>query len=804
MSTVAMFGEESSSQLKYNPIIDNTFYQNYTASEELGSFLSRPVLIKTVTVNELTDTSFNVAPWDAFFNDTRIKKKLDNYSLLSCNLNIKIIVNASPFYYGLFLVDYQPLTTFTPSTIKSLATYSDDLIPRSQRPHLWLYPQTCSGGDMVLPFFYYKNWLRVNNRADFQAMGTLSFTTAVQLLNANSVAGTGMSVQMYAWASDVRVSAPTVALALQSGEEKTIDEYTHNGPISKVASTIADITYTLGSIPIIGKYFKASSAVAMGVANGASVLGFTNVPVIDPVEPFKNQPFPGLASSEISVPIDKLAIDPKNELSVDPRIVGLSGCDEMDISYLVQKESYLGNVSWTAANLVDDLLFGANVVPEMSLHNGVFRNAAPMAHLQHMFRFWRGDIIFRFKIICSKYHRGRLRITWDPEGDIVTDSVSSSVAFTKIVDITEEVDFEVRVPYMQTTPWLRTLDTLQTEYWGGSSYTYNRLLGQSNGMLTIRCFTLQTSPVASAPVFISVFVRGAENLEFSTPKEMPRNTTYFDLQSGEELSYESPSVFEIPHESNPDDSLVCMGEVVRNTRTLLRRSSLSAIRALGINEDSRCILYTSTMSRFPLYRGYDANGVDSAKGTLVPASNFSYNFVFVTPYNWLAPCFVGRRGSSMWHVNTNSATTMTHMRALRYQNTQNSGDYYGRSVSTLPGSFQNSAYARFFVANMQSGNTGEALTNQRTQTGLSVYLPMYSRYRMQTTGYLLETKGTSVDDSDIDRWRLENLTPATSAAGNDISSTYVEYHHSVGTDFSLLFFLNVPTMIILSDPNPAT
>lgn len=96
---------------------------NYLAGDtsqnvELGDFLSRPVEIYNIDWAEgfeLDSATINVKPWFKFFDNAAIKKKLDNYYMVKCNLKVKFIINASPFYYSAVLVSYEPLTSFNPA-----------------------------------------------------------------------------------------------------------------------------------------------------------------------------------------------------------------------------------------------------------------------------------------------------------------------------------------------------------------------------------------------------------------------------------------------------------------------------------------------------------------------------------------------------------------------------------------------------------------------------------------------------------------------------------------------------------------
>lgn len=217
----------------------------------LSDFLSRPVNIATYTWNESDvaggfDVTFN--PWHLYFNDTNIKYKLNNFAFIKCNLRLKIMINASPFYYGALLMHYRPMSGIHGDNVISVypsPTETDifmRLMPYSQRPHLWIYPQNSEGGEMVLPFFYYKEWLSVGLASDFTNMGQIKIVNVTTLQSATGAVGEGVNIQVFAWAENVTLSGPTTALSMQAGV--VADEY-GQGVISKPASAVAGIASRL-------------------------------------------------------------------------------------------------------------------------------------------------------------------------------------------------------------------------------------------------------------------------------------------------------------------------------------------------------------------------------------------------------------------------------------------------------------------------------------------------------------------------------------------------------------------------------
>lgn len=797
---VQFLDENEGYSVGYTAQPDSVMVSDETPGVDLTNFLKRPVRIINFTwlESDAVGVIRSFDPWFLFFNDARIKYKLNNFAFIQADLKIKVMINASPFYYGAMIVAYQPLQNLTPTTIVNDAG-TRWFMPYSQRPHLWIFPQNNEGGTMTLPYFNYRNWIRIQVAQDFTDMGNLKFINYTTLQSANGVSAAGVSVQVYAWAENVRISGPSLGLALQAG-----DEY-GNGVVSGPASAIANIAGRLTDLPIIGRFATATKIGAGAVSMIAKLFGWTNVPVISDTQPVRPTPFPQLASCEIGYPVEKLTLDPKNELTVDPVTLGLPNCDELTIPYLAQKESLINTMVWTTTDVVDDILFTSRVTPwlfQTDAQTQAKVYLTPMCWIGALFQEWRGDIIFRFRFICSQYHKGRVRISYDPAGytatNVTNDAVSSTVLFTKIVDLGKDSDVEVRIPYQQAIAWLlinsNNFTTNPTSVSKTPPFLYNGAF--DNGTITVRILTALTAPVLTSSINCLVFVRGAENLEFANPSNLNPNLSYFPVQAGQFTPVETPFTQDITAgmgltKSDPNRYLVNFGEAVGSLRQLLRRSALSYVSTIPIQIiDTDMCLVRTTFGKWPMFYGYDPTGIHSAKGLVATLSNFPFNYAYNTAYNWIAPAYVGVRGSMMWHFDVEGISPKDSIRVWR-KNEGNAGNVGTTILTQTKGTI--SSDARFFLTNSNAALAGQALTSQRTNAGLSVSVPNYNPYRFQTTEPQNATTLGSDDASDRDAFQLEV------SMNNELiaESTYYKVWHysSIGTDLNLYFWLNVPTVI---------
>lgn len=777
-----------------------------TLDTDIEGWFRRPVRINEFTWSEADVAGFktSITPWSLWMNNAFVKTKLNNYSWIRGDLKIKVQVTASPFYYGMLQMSYIPIPTFSPSTIVNDAALRY-LIPMSQRPHIVIEPGKSDSYEMTLPFFLQKNWMNVQSLSEAVNMGTINSHIYSSLKSANGAVGIGISVVTYAWMENIELSGASVGLSMQS------DEY-GEGCVSRPASQVASAASYFESIPIIGPFATATRIGAGAISAIASMFGFTNVPVIEDTRPVRNTTFPQLASAEIAHTVEKLTLDPKNELSVDPRIVGMpSGQDEMMISRIAQHESYLTTIPWTSAEGVDAMKFWTRVNPYLYDSDGAAQAKlylTPMAYAAKVFDHWRGNIIFRFHIIASKYHKGKVLINFDPTGysaqNIGNTVSTSNVVHTTIIDIGETQDVEFEVPYQQAAQFLalRTVVTAADKGWAVNTvvpgvYPVDNFY--DNGFLTMRVLNTLTAPEAITSVDILVYVRAGAHVEFANPCEVDTSHT---------LSFYAPQSETYPDNTNPDSTMLAptrgpiddqysvhFGENIRSFRQLLRRYELVQTERIG------ALLGANTTSvirkrfyKMPISPGYCSVGGSTAN-LIVGVGNAPYNYATMTLLSYLAQSFVCYRGSVNWTYNLYGATTVYQTARVAKDNL--TGLVASTGITTY--SLVTASQAAAHVNQRLAGRAGSSMINSSTQSGLNVQCPMYTAFKFQSTSCFNANQGQIYDGSVLDCFVLE--IDANQNSGLNVT-TNIHSYCSIGTDFGLHFFLNVPTFYVYSTVPP--
>lgn len=794
-----------------NPIAS----QSATDNTSLENFLSRPTLIdsRTWTTSDLVgNLGSTIEPWHLFLSNATILNKLQNYAFIRAKLCIKIVINATPFHFGLMRIAYEPSVNAANngsrfSKIRTNPTSAlPYLIPYSQLPGTWIYPADNSGGELRVPFFRHTNWLNLKLAADAKTMGTLSYYIASVLGVATSSGSTSLAVDTFAWLEDVELSGSTAELILQAKDE-------YDGPISRSASAVAGIASKLDSVPVIGKFARATVIGASAIADIASMFGFTNTPIIDDVHGYTPLPGAHLASSQISTPVQKLTLDPKQELSIDPSLHGLGSQDEMAISNIISKESALVVGGWSTSNPTGTIIFNCRVSPMLFGSTNIFDTGltqvayriyhTPMSYAGMLFQHWRGDIIFDIDVICTKFHKGRLKITWDPIGGQGSTAVSENKVFTSILDIGETNRTSFRVPFHQAYSFLR-MRGITAENWSlGSPITLNS--ENDNGMLVISVLTPLISPVSPQSVGLKISVRGAENLEFANPassigeSSAGQPPSYFDVQGKDEVDIQS-NIITLGDigTKHPERYSLNIGERVVSLRTLLHRYAIYDFTCMAKNGATKAASFAKSFSRLPPSYGYDPNGLSTASKIKAASGTAPFNYTPTHPITYVAMMYGAFRGGVNYVANV-SSDLYPYIGDVKVQRLTDTTESSARAGVTLylsnTGSSQ-SNYRQFmlqYAGAYAYANAGAAFTNTQTNGALSWYQPHMAGTNFNYADTNFSILGNSSDQSDRECSYLQILVKQTTANTSTDTLTLTTYAGS-GADFTCLWWLCCPTV----------
>lgn len=817
--TTATFEETSPGDLYFISNGDPEIAQvDGTPDLNLGGFLSRPVVIDTFTWSTADNVGVTrtIQPWQLYLNSSVVKNKINNFAFMRAKMHVKVVINATPFQYGLMRVCYSPLLGVVADKVRTNTSSDNPLrVPYSQQPGFYIEPSKNVGGEMELPFFYHKNWLDLTSNTDVANFGTLKFVTFAPFATALATAPNSITVRVVAWLGDVHLMGATAKLALQSE-----DEY-GNGPISKPATAVANLASMLTQVPVIGRFARATEIGASALSKVAAIFGFTNPPNIENVSPFYQMSAPQLATAEISVPYQKLSLDPKTELSIDPAPFGLPSVDELSINHLKKKESFFGSSVWSTSDTAGTQIFNCRISPVLrdvinlldgsSVLKGLRHYDTPLSYMGNMFAHWRGTIKVRLKVVCTKYHKGRLKISWDPIADISSVDPGLNEAYTYILDLGESDEVTIEVPYHQALGWLRTHDNPTAENWSlGTALAPNAQV--HNGLLAVRVFNTLEAPSVTT-VSLLAYVSAGDDFEFSNPKGNINAGTagvvcptpsFFALQSEDISAHHCFGSKAVPSSERYGMNF---GESYLSLRKLLRRAQVMDTVPLPNGAINSYNIYRKGISRIPYTPGFQPVAWPTSADKLLTAGNgfYAFNTMHMIPY--VAGMFMGMRGGINYTLTVNSPVVRPDdIRIIRSVDT-GAVTATNRVVSLIT-SFLGSVSLSNKVANLgviwnqRDGLGGLAVTSTSVAPTIQFTLPDYNGYNFTLSDPNNYVEGSNKDGTDIQSV-LVSIIVANTTANDEVGYSTIQTDAAAGSDFTCLYFLCCPTLDhIIGDPTP--
>jgi hypothetical protein len=335
----------------------------------------------------------------------------------------------------------------------------------------------------------------------------------------------------------------------------------NNGPISGVTGAIARGFNEFSNIPLIGEYAKGISWISDRISKAATVFGFSKPTAGDSVPKvlIVNAP----SHTTVDGDSDSRALSFLNQPGVVP-LKGMSGTDydEMDFSYIKSKYAWFQTVSWSLSNMVGSDITSFDVTPltgnyPITASGYVNNNYTPVCFLAKHFKYWRGSLKFKFKIVKTEYHSGRLQFAFYPT-DFSSFTFDAAYVNRVIVDIREHSEIELIIPYIAMSPWLIVNN-------------------QKVGVLRVSVVDPLVAPSSVSPsVNILIEMAGGEDFETAGPIDFLESPTALVPQG-----LDGPRTVENIHSSvigsavvNKDAHLMSsltIGDKVSSVRALVKR-----------------------------------------------------------------------------------------------------------------------------------------------------------------------------------------------------------------------------------------
>lgn len=755
----------------------------------MDNVFNRPIELTTFQTPVGGSISVKLKVWDLASLNAFFRSKTRNFAYFKGKLMIKVVVSGSPFHYGRLMLSYQPYPLRNATLVAHEASIAANT---AWRPMLLNYlsqsresvAMSVTDNEptiLEIPMITPKAMFRLYNTAstaiadttsfdDFENAGTL-FLYSIGDIKAAAATASNVSVQVYGWFEDVELGCPTgtnIQITTESGlsEMKT-------GPVEKITSSLAQMAGALKKVPFIAPYAKASEFIFKGLRDISSIFGWSKPVLVDTPAIVKNEPFQNGSQVIGCDTVKRITLDPMQEITVSPSAVA-SEHDEMTIAYIASKECYLDSFNWNDDSAVMTNIFKCRVHPMLAtMISGIenYFQPTPMCFAATPFEVWRGTISFRFDIVCSAYHRGKLAFYYEPnlaQQALIDADLDMNKNFFKIIDIQETQSITFCVKWASDRTWLRCFHS----WAAGLNYqdfsATNQALGYANGYIGVVPFTTLQSP-DNSDIDVNVYVY-SDDLQVNHLNDS--NITTRRLISTESgltpvdtriSSTKAVTCMDLNPSSATDIhvSLLHYGEEPLSFRPLLNRYTTNGVVAVSLDATTLKKIDTT----------YPAMPVNSlVYGEVTTVAN-SYREL----YSYLKYAYVGVRGGIRWRIRPNFRIEETACQRFQVE-------------LIAPGTSMTTAVSiNTNIPKMMLNGSVSCVPS--TNGGLEVEIPFYSNNQF-VFAFADDLIGTNNDGEMETTWLKEFKT--SFEAHNATEAGDVIYDYATGEDFTFLRFQGAP------------
>jgi hypothetical protein len=442
--------------------------------QSIISFLAKPVIAQQGSFS-VTDTAstFAAVPAHVPFQNDIHADKIRGFLGLRFDLVIRLVVNASRFQAGRYMIVWNPYGG-TDYTLKFAAMKTARIFRLTQRttmPHAEIDISCDTELEFVIPYSNSLNFcpsaLFTNAAFTYGSIGEAQIFPYSAL---NAVTGaTTCSYTMYYSMRNVSLYGAAVPQSSGFSVSRRNKSYQNReqlssgmGPISSTLATVSESLNILSRVPLVSSYARTTAWFADRMAKTAEVFGFSKPTNLEHPQRVTKNVFHYISSVDGPDQSMPLALSYKNEVAV-LAADSPTDLDEMDLNFIASIPAYVQTQTWTTAQTAGTQLASIPVTPLFGSFAQVINGAtvitdAPCSFVSRYFKYWRGSVVFKFKIVRTEFHSGRLVFSFNPVFSDISANVTPSYTDTnyvhrEVVDIREHTEVCLTIPYISPAPF---------------------------------------------------------------------------------------------------------------------------------------------------------------------------------------------------------------------------------------------------------------------------------------------------------------------------------------------------------------
>lgn len=466
--------------------------------QDIRAYFARPRLISSfsVTASETSQLFTSITQqslFTSFFPDGQ--SKLKGAFGVRYSLVFTLQSAHTPFQQGVYTL------SFSPGSSVSFTKFNRNLIPYTSTnlPHVRLDLASDTMVVLKVPFVNTYDFVDPLNATEIYGDFAVN-----SILRTRAITGSALpTMKVYIHLEDVElvgVAPPTRTVAtFQAGGVLVREQANASGLFSKPLDRLSSmLTFSTKFVPEFASFTAPASFFAKVMSGVASHFGYAK-----PISSAPPQPMRVDASAyenNVDLPAVMQVLAPTSDNCIVPSsdFAG-STFDELSLAYVLKKPcitfvSNFGTTKSHASILYSTLVSPSSFWLRTSTGTQISNLTLPLTtvvpavdqaimptsllYFGQMFRFWRGTIKFRITFSKTKFHAGRVLLTFIPYVDLVpnlpgvqqvgyTPEISSATwmqpqGYSQVFDLRDSSVTEFEVPYTSFAPYSRFFDNTGT------------------------------------------------------------------------------------------------------------------------------------------------------------------------------------------------------------------------------------------------------------------------------------------------------------------------------------------------------
>jgi hypothetical protein len=765
----------------------------------ITKFLSRPRLIHNFNWTVGNALHGSIDPWSAFLSLYEVQARTSYYSRLRGDLVVRVVVNGSPMHYGVLRICYRPHPMVSslgdPVYNHAVATESTDQstnlkIVMSQLSGFYVNPCLDSGGELRIPYMSPLPGLELGAKI-FSKLGTLHMESFTILRHANG--GTNaVSFELYAHMENVVIDVPT---AIPQG-------YT----MQEAANVVKKI------IRSTAKATEIAAEWSPRVLSAIAMLGFSRPMLAENTSNVRAIPFQ-LANYDLSDTCETLSLSASAEHTLGGQELGVHGEDELVLATLAARQAFRLSASWTSAKARGSFLLGSVVTPNQTnvstytkatintgspFITGTHVCMLPCAFAAALAQYWRCTMVYKFTVVASPYHKGRLRIYNEPNPAGYALAPPFGLVNSVVLDLAETNTVTIEVPWtnVRDMAGFDALGVVNT-YDNQPTFAVRASAASTticNGVVVCEVMSALSGMADNTPVDVLLEISAKDMVLYSP--QVPRVSGNVLAMDGAATPF-SPQAYDLTG-----------GDAISSLRQVMKRYVVEYTTAFTPPNGTSTTLSQAGKMVLPAYLpvpGYPLGNYASGALDATGATNEYANYTGLSFMTYVSTAFALARGSVRWKVNgfvrNNTGMAVAPMGISRNADALPATPsarrtWYEAYNSSLTGAglalrSKNLMAWRDASRGLQLGGI---MTNPGLSAHLDVNIPFVSAVRAFNPRSPL---GQGIEGRDTMNVEVTaELSASTTSATNANSYADVEILTAAGEDYNVHCFVHAPAFLL--------